>query len=100
MIDSEKKPDDKQEDNTDKPSLVKQHALPLSVIVMSWISGIIACGVTCSFATSPASMLLNHPSSKVRIAAWAWALLAILLSVYVGLHVGKDARKRYRKDKA
>ncbi len=94
----ENQPPNGQDNGTDKPSIIKKHALPVAVIVSSWLSGIIACGVSCSFAMSPVHMLLNNPSNKVRIAAWAWWLLAILLGVYVGMHVGKNVRHRYRKD--
>lgn len=87
-----------EENSPEDSSVVRRHALPLMVIVSSWFCGLIACGETCSFAVSPVTMLTNHPSGKVRLAAWAWWLLAVLFGVYVGLHVGKAQRRRYREE--
>ena len=98
-MDSGNQPANDREEVVEKTSLIKQHALPLSVIVSSWLSGIIACGVTCSFTAPFGSVLTAHPSRTVRLAASVWVLLAVMLGIYVGMHVGRDGRNRYRKEK-
>jgi hypothetical protein len=80
-------------------STLQKCVLPVSVILSSWFCGVIACGVTCSFVQSSAHLLASHPSPKVQLGAWAWLVLAAVIGILVGLHVGRNIRHCYWKDK-
>ena len=80
-------------------STIKKHALPVSVIIWSWVCGVIACGATCAFAGGSAAMAqIPNLENKAFVAALAWVVLAVALGAYVGFHVGKNVRQRYLKE--